>query len=106
MQSADIHCQPNTAPEPFGLAFVEALHASLPVITSDMGGAPEIVTRECGVLVPAGDRAALRAALQRLIGDPDARRTLGSAGPARARAVCDPASQLRQLGAVVESVAA
>ena len=106
MQSADLHCQPNTAPEPFGLVFVEALHAALPVITSDMGGAAEIVTRECGMLVPAGDRAALRAALRHLIEDPDARRRLGTAGPARAAALCDPATQLRRLAAVVESVAA
>ena len=51
--AADIHCQPNSSPEPFGLAFVEALHAALPVVTSDAGGAREIVTPACGVLVPA-----------------------------------------------------
>ena len=34
MHAADIHCQPNTAPEPFGLVFVEALYAGLPVVTT------------------------------------------------------------------------
>ncbi len=45
LQAADVHCQPNTAPEPFGLAFVEALYAGLPVVTMDMGGAAEVLTR-------------------------------------------------------------
>lgn len=106
MQAADLHCQPNTAPEPFGLAFVEAMYASLPVITTNMGGAQEIVTTDCGVLVAPGNREALRSALHRLIAAPDARRTLGAAGPRRAAALCDPARQLARLATVVESVAA
>lgn len=97
MRAADIHCQPNTAPEPFGLAFVEALYAGLPVVTTAMGGACEIVTADCGVLVPPGDVQALANALQRLIADPGERRRLGSAGPARAAALCDPAEQLATL---------
>jgi glycosyltransferase involved in cell wall biosynthesis len=105
LRAGDVYCQPNTAPEPFGLAFVEALYAGLPVITMDMGGAAEIVTRDCGVLVAPGDQAALRIALRRLIENPDARRSLGAAGPARAGALCDPARQLTQLASVVETVA-
>ena len=106
MQSADMLCQPNNAPEPFGLVFVEALAASMPVVTSDMGGAAEIVTLECGVLVPAGDAPALRAALQQLVANRALRRTLGDAGPSRASALCDPATQLARLARVVESIAA
>ena len=105
MQAADVHCQPNTGPEPFGLAFIEALYASLPVITTKMGGAVEIVTPDCGVLVPPGDPVALRAALQALVDDAGIRRALGAAGPARAAALCDPARQLAQLSAVVAGVA-
>jgi glycosyltransferase involved in cell wall biosynthesis len=94
LQGADVLCQPNTAPEPFGLVFVEALSAGVPVVTSDAGGAREIVTPECGALVVPGDGDALAAALQALIDRPDRRRALGDAGPARARALCDPATQL------------
>ena len=97
LAAADVHCQPNTEPEPFGLAFVEALHASLPVVTSDLGGVREIVTPECGVLVAAGDEAALASALQALIDDPSRRAALGAAGPARATALCDPATQVAAL---------
>lgn len=98
MRAADLHCQPNTGPEPFGLAFVEALDAGLPVVTTAMGGPLEIVTADCGVLVPPGDVTALSAALQRLVGSAEERGRLGSSGPARAAALCDPARQLRRLG--------
>ena len=105
LQSADVHCQPNSGPEPFGLAFVEAMYASLPVVTTSMGGAVEIVTAECGVLLEPGDTTALRHTMQRLVDDAGLRRALGAAGPSRASALCDPARQLSQLGALVESIA-
>jgi glycosyltransferase involved in cell wall biosynthesis len=97
MRAADIHCQPNSGAEPFGLAFVEALYAGLPIITTAMGGAMEIVTDRCGLLVPPGDGAALEHALGRLVVDESARVALGAAGPARARDLCDPAQQLGRL---------
>jgi glycosyltransferase involved in cell wall biosynthesis len=94
LQAADILCQPNTAPEPFGIVFVEALSAAVPVVTSDAGGAREIVTRDCGALVVPGDRDALAAALQSLIDRPEQRREMGKAGQGRARFLCDPAAQI------------
>jgi glycosyltransferase involved in cell wall biosynthesis len=102
LAAADIHCQPNSAPEPFGVAFVEALHAGLPVVTSDAGGAREIVTPDCGVLVPPGDVDRLRTALAELVSNRDRRAQLGAAGPARARELCDPERQV----AVLESALA
>jgi glycosyltransferase involved in cell wall biosynthesis len=101
MRAADIHCQPNTAPEPFGLAFVEALYAGLPVVTTALGGALEILTDACGVLVPPGDAPALTRALRRLLVDREARVRLGSAGPSRARELCDPGRQLAALAGLV-----
>lgn len=88
--SADIHCQPNTGPEPFGIAFVEALAAGLPVVTTAMGGALEIVDDTCGVLVPPGDTTGLAGALGRLVTEPGERRRLGAGGPTRAGLLCDP----------------
>lgn len=102
--AADIHCQPNSAPEPFGIAFVEALYARLPVVTSDAGGAREIVTPECGVLVPMGSPEALKSALLRLADDAELRRRLGAAGPARARQLCDPAARLSELESKLEQL--
>jgi glycosyltransferase involved in cell wall biosynthesis len=95
--AADIFCQPNEGPEPFGLVFIEALWAGRPVITSSLGGALEIVDETCGLLVKPGEAEGLAESLQRLIAAPALRLQLGRAGPARARRLCDPASQMDQL---------
>jgi glycosyltransferase involved in cell wall biosynthesis len=105
MAAADIYCQPNSGPEPFGMAFVEALHAGLPVVTTAMGGAREVVTDACGILVSPGDDEALAAALRRLIAHPEDRERLRRAGPARARELCDPSTQLAALAAALLPVA-
>ncbi|MBU8896342.1 glycosyltransferase family 1 protein [Corallococcus sp. H22C18031201] len=103
LRAAEVHCQPNTGPEPFGLAFVEALQAGLPVVTTALGGPLEIVDGSCGVLVPP-DAEALAGALRRLIGDVALRETLGRAGPARAQALCEPAAFLSALEGDVASL--
>lgn len=95
LAAADIYCQPNTGPEPFGIAFVEALYAGLPVVTSHIGGGAEIVTPDCGIMCPPGDVVAVAEALRVLITDPPRRHALGSAGPARAAALCAPSRQIR-----------
>ncbi len=104
LAASDLFCQPNTAPEPFGIAFVEALYAGLPVVSSATGGAQEIVTDDCGILTPTGDPNALRLALLRLVDDAALRRRLGGAGLARARALSDPAQQAERLAAALQPV--
>jgi glycosyltransferase involved in cell wall biosynthesis len=101
LAAADIHCQPNTGPEPFGITFIEALYAGLPVVTTSIGGALEIVDGSCGMLVAPDDPAALAGALGRLIEDSELRARLGAAGPARAAALCDPRSQMAALTRVL-----
>jgi len=96
LAAADIFCQPNSGPEPFGITFIEALYAGLPVVTTALGGAVEIVNDSCGVLVPPGDTCALAVALRRLIKEPSLRVRLGTAGPTRASALCDPAVRMKQ----------
>jgi glycosyltransferase involved in cell wall biosynthesis len=97
LSAADIYCQPNTSPEPFGLTLIEALQAGLPVITSAMGGATEVVNDSCGILVPPGGVADLALALRLLVNDAQLRRRMGESGPARARELTDPAIQLSRL---------
>ncbi len=97
LAAADIHCQPNLRPEPFGITFVEALMAGLPVVTAAFGGAKEIVDESCGILVPPGDARALATSLRRLIADRGLRTSLGAAGPMRARKLCDSATQMGRL---------
>jgi glycosyltransferase involved in cell wall biosynthesis len=104
MAAADVLCQPNLGPEPFGIAFVEGMHAGLPVVATAIGGAREIVHPACGVLVPPDDPAALGAALRELVLDPALRARLGAAGPAHARALCDPVQQAVRLREVLAAV--
>ena len=106
LQAADIFCHPNLGPEPFGLAFVEALRAGLPVIGTALGGVPEIVTPECGRLVQAGDVAGLTAVLKELLESAPLRTILGAAGPARASALCDADRRLADIADAVSSLVA
>jgi glycosyltransferase involved in cell wall biosynthesis len=103
LSASDIFCQPNTTGEPFGIVFIEALHAQLPVVTTDIGGAREIVDESCGVLVPPGDARSLAAALRTLIQEPTLRTRLGNAGPARASALCNPVMQTNRFREQVNS---
>ena len=102
LDAADIYCQPNLEPDAFDISFIEALGVHLPVVTTAMGGALEIVDGSCGALVKPNDPAALADALARLIDDAEERRRLGAAGPARARELCDPAAALRRLDDIIE----
>lgn len=101
LAAADVHCQPNLSPEPFGVAFVEALAAGLPVVTCAIGGALEIVDASCGVLVPPSNPSALATALQQLLADAPLRARLAAGGPPRARELSDPAAQLQRLHAAL-----
>jgi len=96
LAAADIFCQPNTAPEPFGVVFIEALYAGLPVVTTALGGALEIVDAKSGLLTPPGDVLKLAAALRRLMEDSELR-SGGDQRAARARQLCHPATQIRAL---------
>ncbi len=56
LQQHDIFLLPSKhAPEGYPGAIVEALAAGLPVITTRLGGIPEIVDEECGLFVEPGD---------------------------------------------------
>jgi len=71
--------------EGFPLSIVEAMLAARPVVAADVGSVREAIAEgETGFVVPPDDVQALRAALERLIADPDLRRRFGTAGRARA----------------------
>jgi glycosyltransferase involved in cell wall biosynthesis len=64
--------------------YVEAMACGCPVVASTTGGAPEAVTHgESGLLVPPGDVEATAAALDRILGNADLRRSMGEAGRRR-----------------------
>jgi glycosyltransferase involved in cell wall biosynthesis len=66
--------------EGYGVVCAEAMAHARPVVASAVGGLLDLVIDgETGLLVPPGDVAALRGALERLLADADLRRRLGSA---------------------------
>lgn len=104
--AADLYCQPNTGPEPFGLAFVEALAAGLPVVTTNLGAGPEIVDETCGVVTPPASPEALAGALGTLIECGETRSKLSAGARARARVFCDLPAALSCLARALEPASA
>jgi glycosyltransferase involved in cell wall biosynthesis len=115
LSASDIYCQPNVpltspagkTPEPprceaFGISIIEALYAGLPVVTSAIGGALEILDSSTGILVPAQDPGQLARELRRLLESPRLREGFRVSGPRRAREICDPASQVAKLGQLLK----
>jgi glycosyltransferase involved in cell wall biosynthesis len=71
--------------EGFSLPAVEAMACGVPVLATTGGALPEVVGTdgETALTVPPGDPFALTVAMLRLLGDPELRARLGSAGRAR-----------------------
>lgn len=73
--SADIFVMPSITAkdgsrEGFGLVLLEAMASGLPVIGSNSGGIPEIISdQQTGLLVPEKDSRAISVAIQKLIDD-------------------------------------
>lgn len=106
LAAADLYCQPNLRAESFGVVFIEAMMAGLPVMTSAIGGALETIDQDSGILLPPNDQQALTEGLRSLLTDPGLRQRAGSGGPARARRICDPAAKLHDLRTALETLVA
>jgi len=72
---------PSRRSEPFGIVALEGIAAGCAIVASSSGGLPEAVG-PCGLLFPAGNVAALAAALKQALADDKTRAALVAAGPA------------------------
>jgi glycosyltransferase involved in cell wall biosynthesis len=88
MQAVDLFVFPSRY-EPFGMVVSEAMATGLPVVTANTTGAAEIVTPECGFVIPdSEDVPALAASLRTLAENPDLRFQMGNAARAIAEQHC------------------
>jgi N-acetyl-alpha-D-glucosaminyl L-malate synthase BshA len=86
LAEADVFLLP-TSRESFGLSALEAMASSVPVIGSDAGGLPEVVTNGVtGLLYPAGDVDSMAAGTLGILTNPERQAAMGAAGAADARA--------------------
>lgn len=84
--AADLYLWP-AINEAYGMAFLEAQAAGLPVVAGRTGGVPAVVADGVtGLLTPIGDATAFAAAVTRLLESPAERTRLGVAAAARVAA--------------------
>lgn len=76
------------------LSIVEAMAQGIPVVATAVGGIPDMLGLDAGLLVPVGDVGALAGAMTRLAGDPALRASIGRAGRARYEAAYSPQAVL------------
>ncbi len=100
--AADLYLWPAVA-EAYGMAFLEAQAAGVPVIAGRLGGVPEVVRDGVsGVLVAPYDAGALAAATRRLLDDGAGRRRLGEAARALVAAEHSLAGAAAVVGAALD----
>jgi phosphatidylinositol alpha-mannosyltransferase len=80
-RSAHVFCAPSTGYEALGIVLLEAMAASLPIVTTDIKGYRTVVSDGVeGLRVPPADSEALAAALISLLSDENRRREMGERG--------------------------
>jgi glycosyltransferase involved in cell wall biosynthesis len=85
IRSAAVVAMPSRCYENQPMAILEAFACAVPVVTTDLGGLPELVAGGCyGETVPAGNVKALAVALARMLADLDRAFAMGQAARTRA----------------------
>jgi glycosyltransferase involved in cell wall biosynthesis len=98
--NASVFCLPSVQ-EGFGIVFLEAMAAELPVVACRVAAVPEVVLHDAtGFLVPPRDPGALAETIERLIREPALARRLGQEGRRRSLGFSPRAVAERFLSAV------
>jgi phosphatidyl-myo-inositol alpha-mannosyltransferase len=97
---------PSLGGESFGMVLTRALACATPVVASDIPGYRDVMTPETCLSFPAGDGAALVAAVESLLADEPRRRAMGIAGRELAQELYSWGAIARRLIAMYESAIA
>jgi len=107
LRSASVAVVPSTWHENMPMAVLEAFGCGLPVVTTDLGGLPELITPGVdGAIVPARDPVALATALDGLLADQDRTFAMGLAGRRKVVADFAPEHHLHRVLTYYEQAAA
>lgn len=82
MRTIDVFVLPSFA-EGTSKSVIEAMAHGLPIITTNVGGSPDLINADAGILVAPGDTVALASAMEQLAGDPILRKQMGEAARER-----------------------
>jgi glycosyltransferase involved in cell wall biosynthesis len=103
LQAMDVFCLPSYANEGVPQAILQAMLCGLPIVTTPVGAILEAVTdSRSALVVPPKDAAALAAAIERLLGDPELASRLGMAARTEAVQRFSKASMLDRMERVFE----
>jgi glycosyltransferase involved in cell wall biosynthesis len=87
------------------LSVLEAMAASLPTVSTAVGGVPSLLENgTSGILVDSGDTEGFSKAMESLLSNRDLRRSMGAAAARRARERFDVANMVRAYEEVYESL--
>jgi glycosyltransferase involved in cell wall biosynthesis len=100
LATADVFCQPNTQPEPFGLVFVEAMAAGRAIVTTEGGGPAEFLSNDFSFTVPVSPEP-LATALRRVLVDRALRDSMGAAAARAYASRFDPVRAAEELGSAL-----
>lgn len=105
LRAADLSILVSTK-EGLSNTLLESLAAARPVIASYVGGNPEVVSPDVGMLVPPRDAVALANAVAQLVSDPTAATRMGVRGRERVRQEFSVDRMVNQTVALYESLGA
>jgi glycosyltransferase involved in cell wall biosynthesis len=89
MSSLDVFVLPSLAEgTPNGV--IEAMACGVPVIATNVGGIPDILDPECGILIPPRDADALAEAMLKLARNPELRSRMGATAKERCEKLFSP----------------
>ncbi|MCD6228603.1 MAG: glycosyltransferase family 4 protein [Candidatus Omnitrophica bacterium] len=101
LKNIDIFVLPSHL-ETFPMCILEAMAFSKPVVAVEVGGIPELITEDTGILVRPNDLDGLTRAITELLKDEGKRKEMGEAGYRRVREFFDIENNVTKLESIIE----